>query len=229
MKRTQLAFPFKTEERYVFIENKIWYIPEHCFEGTDFYFPGWSSPSFFGNDQPICLEYCSGNGAWITAKAKENPHLNWVAVELKFSRAKKIWSAMQRLCLENLLVVCGEGLQLTRQFLAASSIQEVYVNFPDPWPKRKHAVHRIIQSPFIKEMGRILKNEGKMTLVTDDLTYSSQMIEVVRSHPIFQSLVGESYYTTDYPDYGASYFADLWKSKGKNIYYHRFVKKGEEL
>lgn len=226
MTQTLLSFPFETEERYVLAENKVWYIPEHCFKGTDFYFPGWSSPLFFGNDRPICLEYCSGNGAWITAKAKANPHLNWVAVEVKFSRVKKIWSAMQRLSLENLWIVCGEGLQFTRQFLGDSSIEEVYVNFPDPWPKRKHAIHRIIQSPFLKEMERILKNEGKMTLVTDDATYSSQMIDVAKEHQTFHSLVGESYYTTDYPDYGTSYFEELWRSKGKNIYYHRFVKKG---
>jgi tRNA (guanine-N7-)-methyltransferase len=117
-----------------------------------------------------------------------------------------------------------------REYFPSNSISEVYVNFPDPWPKDRHAKHRIIQQPFVKEMKRILLSEGKVTLVTDDPTYSGQMIEEMQKNKDFFSCYPDPFYVTEWDGYGDSYFGDLWVSKGRSIHFHRFipVEKGSE-
>lgn len=225
MKPKDLKFPFTSKERHIIAHDDVWYVPEQDDDFSNFSFPGWNHPLFFDQEQPICIEYCSGNGAWIAARAQAQPEYNWVAIERKFERVRKIWSKLKNSQLSNLLAVCGEGYRITHHYIPSESVHAVFINFPDPWPKRRHARHRIIQVPFMQEIHRILQVNGVVTLVTDDAEYSNTMIEVLQQIPGFESLFADPFYATDYPSYGSSYFEDLWRQKGKVIRYHEFRKK----
>jgi len=224
MKPDDLKSPFTWDERRVMVQDRIWYVPNQYENFNSFTFPGWNSPLFFDNSNPVCIEYCSGNGAWVAVKARMNPQYNWVAVELKFERVRKIWSKLKNFQLTNLMAVCGEGYRLTRHYIPDASIHSVFINFPDPWPKKRHAKHRIVQPSFVNEIIRILHPGGVLTMVTDDADYSRVMIDVVLQFSEFESEFADPYYVTDYPEYGTSYFEDLWRQKGKNIHYHSFRK-----
>ena len=224
MKPENLKSPFTWKERHVVVQDRVWYVPNQYEDFNSFIFPGWSDPVFFGRERPICLEYCSGNGAWIAHRAQVQPDYHWVAVERKFERVKKIWSKIKNFQLSNLLAVCAEGYCVTHHYIPSSSVHAVFINFPDPWPKRRHAKHRLVQVSFVEEIHRILQVNGVFTMVTDDVVYSREMIEVLQRVTGFSSLFADPFYVTDYPAYGTSYFEDLWREKGKNIYYHAFRK-----
>lgn len=224
MRPKDLKFPFVGDERHVMLHDHMWFIPSRVNEQS-FSFPGWSHPEVFGNSHPIHIEYCSGNGAWIADKALKYPHLNWVAVEKKFVRARKIWSKVKNLQLTNLLIICGEAHNATTQYFEDGIAGDVYINFPDPWPKTKHSKHRLIQPKFAQEIWRILQEGKSLTFVTDDVPYSEWLIRVMGSHAGFSSTYPDPFYVKDQPDYGPSYFDDLWRAKGREIRYHQFQKK----
>ncbi|NGX57846.1 MAG: tRNA (guanine-N(7)-)-methyltransferase [Chlamydiae bacterium] len=225
MKPKDLKPPFKWGEQYTTIQDKIFYTFEPFGKETlHFEFPGWDHPDVFGNDQPVKIEYCSGHGHWIAHQALTDPEVNWVAVEKLFVRLRKIWSKMKNYSLNNLFSVCGEAYDITKRYIPSASVTEVYVNFPDPWPKKKHAKYRLIQPAFIEEIYRILKPEGTITLVTDDENYSIQMMEVLNSQPGFISCYPEPYFCTSREGYGNSFFEDLWREKGKGIRYLLYQK-----
>ncbi|MEC7840403.1 MAG: tRNA (guanine(46)-N(7))-methyltransferase TrmB [Chlamydiota bacterium] len=225
MKPVDLKPPFiDREERRAIIQDRVWYVPDVNRENEDFEFPGWNHPLLFGNDNPVYVEYCSGNGAWILERARSNPNINWVAVEIKFNRTRKIWSKIKNYKLDNLIVICGEGLYTTKRYFPNNSVAGVFVNFPDPWPKRKHAKYRLIQSDFVAEVGRITCTGGQFTLVTDDPDYSVQMIDTVSACPKFSSCFPKPYFVTDEKNYGSSWFENLWRSEGKTIRFHKFQK-----
>jgi tRNA (guanine-N7-)-methyltransferase len=221
MKPKQLKHPFSFDARRVMIDDGIFFVPPYCKDYQEFSFPGW--PALFGNDHPVQVEYCSGNGLWITERAIAHPEINWVAVEIRFDRVRKLWSKKKNFNLDNLFIVCGEGVSVSREYFPSSSIQEVYVNFPDPWPKDRHAKHRIVQQPFALEVRRILACGGGATLVTDDPVYSQQMIREMLSEGRFRSDYPDPYYLTERKGYGSSYFEALWRSKGRSIHFHRFI------
>lgn len=223
MKPRDLKSPLSGNKKEVLIQDRVWYVPFNS-EMTSFQFPGWVHESTFSVDRPVYVEYCSGNGAWIAAKAIQHPEINWVAVEKRFERARKIWSKIKNHGLDNLLVLSGEGFQATHLYFPSGSVQEAFVNFPDPWPKRRHGKHRIIQTRFIQEIERILKPQGSLTLVTDDIDTSLQMINTLQKSQLLESVHPDTYYVTDWPGYGTSYFEDLWREKGKEIRYHSFKK-----
>lgn len=225
MKPKNLKPPTNWENREVIIQDRVWYVPEYYDRYDEFKFPGWNSPDLFGNNNPVHVEYCSGNGAWIEAKALSHPHVNWVAVEKKFERVRKIWSKIQNNKINNLIVLCGEGFLATSLYFPKHSVSEVFVNFPDPWPKRAHAKHRIINPSFVEEMNRILTAKGMMTLVTDDVDYSAIMVDCLLGNASFESTCPDPFYHTDHQGYGSSYFEQLWREKGREIRYHQFRKR----
>jgi tRNA (guanine-N7-)-methyltransferase len=222
MKAEDLKIPFTYEERRPIIMNRLWYVPERV-ALDDFRFPGWNSPDLFGNALPIHIEYCSGNGAWIIEKALQQPEVNFVAVELRFDRARKIWVKLHNMGIKNLIFAWAEGYLLTKTFIPDNSVELISINFPDPWPKRRHARHRLIQKPFLEEMARILRQNATLTFVTDDPDYSEQTTCEFQSVPSFKNAFQTPFIEPDF-NYGSSFFDELWRSKGKTIRLHRFIK-----
>lgn len=225
MRPKQFLLPEEAfQEKRPLIFDRVFYVPVKSDDKT-FAFPGWNHESLFGNDNPIVVEYCSGNGAWIADKAKNNPHINWVAIEMQMVRGKRIWSKIQNHSLPNLIALIGEGGECTKRFIHNNSLSEIYINFPDPWPKRRHAKNRIINSDFVQELVRVLKDEGFLTLVTDDEDYSKIMIKTVLENSRFTSAISPPYYMINPENFGDSFFDKLWRDKGKQIRLHKFQKK----
>ena len=220
MNPKNLKYPFSWKDRKPYLDDKVLYIPDYYTAHQEWTFPGWQS--LFGNANPVHIEYCSGNGLWIINKAKEFPEKNWVAVEWQFERARKIWSKMKNEGLSNLLIVAGEAVTFTKEYLPSHEIAEAYVNFPDPWPKERHAKNRLFQELFISQLARILCPQGKLIVATDDHDYSIQISEKVRENISFSSKFDMPYYVTEWPGYGDSYFDHLWRSQGKKIHYFQF-------
>lgn len=223
MKPKDLKPPFSWEERRVHFADRVLYIPEYYHRFEEWRFPGWEA--IFQNEKPVAIEFCSGNGSWIAEKAQKSAQFNWVGVEWRFERVRQIWSKMKNYLLSNLMIVCGEAQVFVKQYIPPLSIDVIYVNFPDPWPKDKHAKNRLFQGPFIADLWKILKNGGEVRVVTDDPVYAFQIKEVFFEHGGFFSHFPSPYYVTEVPDYGSSYFDSLWRSKGKSMHYFHFIKK----
>lgn len=220
MKPKDFKSPFRWEGRHVLIQDQVWFVPDFLESYSTFTFPGWNA--LFNNNNPVNVEYCSGNGNWIIGKAQENPNINWVAVEIKFERVRKIWSKAKNAGLTNIIILCGEALTATQHYFPSHSVNAVFINFPDPWPKRRHAKHRLIAPPFVEQLHRIMQPEAVFTYVTDDPDTSELAASEMLSHPAFRSLYPDPYYINDFSGYGTSYFEELWRSKGKSIRYLQF-------
>ncbi len=214
-----LRIPFTWEDRRPVLLDRFFYIPKSYDKHDSWGKFNWNDPQIFGNDNPVYIEYCSGNGQWIGERAKQTKEINWVAVEKRFDRARKIWLKLHRESIPNLYVVCGDALSFTRYYCGASSVSEIFVNFPDPWPKLRHAKHRLVRAEFLEEVKRIVHVGGKGTFVTDDPPYAKLMLEEIRRVAAWKPLLPEPHFTTEWGDYGRSFFANLWKEKGRTIHY----------
>lgn len=227
MRPKDLKFPFNWDSREPLLLNGVLYVPKHY--DLHHIFPKESFWETFSSYKNIAVEYCSGNGTWVAEKAKEDPSVLWIAVEKRFDRIQKIWAKKENFDIENLLIVCGDVFLFTKYYLLSDLVDQIFVNFPDPWPKDRHAKHRIIQEPLVREMLRVTKSRGSVVLVTDDEPYSSQMIFEMLKEGAWSSCFPEpDYYKTEWPSYGTSYFDSLWKNQGKVVRYMKFINEKEE-
>jgi tRNA (guanine-N7-)-methyltransferase len=215
MRPVDLPILFTWEERKPLLHEGMLCVPRYYDEHEKFTL---DLKEIFQNENPICVEFCSGNGEWIARAAQSYPEYNWIGVEKQFKRTRQIWAKKQNLGLKNLLPVCGLAEDFCQHYLKDSFIEKAYVNFPDPWPKNSHAKNRIIQRPFIDMLTNVSKPKASLTLVTDDERYSNQMMKVVSGHPRWRSV--EDCVLPE--DYGSSYFNRLWQGLGKYIRYMKF-------
>ena len=223
MKPKDLKCPFKWNERQPFLMSKVLFVPHHYFEHEAWVCPEFDDLRMFGRRAPVFVEYCSGNGDWVIQKAKENPEYNWIAVEKRFDRVRKIWSKMNNENVTNLLVVSGEAWTFSHYYLKENSVDGCYINFPDPWPKGKHVKHRLFHDLFVQEMSRVLKGVSKATVATDDPLWARRIFDAMESNPCWKSLFTDPFYVTELGSYGFSFFDQLWRDEGRTIHYLQFA------
>lgn len=174
----------------------------------------------------IAIEFCTGNGDWIIQKAKMQPEIGWLAVEKKFTRVRKIWSKSHNYKLKNLSIVYGCGEIFAESYMPLKKVSDVYINFPDPWPKRRHEKNRLVKADFLAYLEPLMISSGRLFFITDFLPYLQSVIALFLQAPLrWKAQWPDPFYRKDYyPEYGFSRFGELWQSKGRNIFCTYFQK-----
>ncbi|WP_100934346.1 tRNA (guanine(46)-N(7))-methyltransferase TrmB [Candidatus Chlamydia corallus] len=221
MKPQDLSPPFLWKERRPCIRDGVLYVPKHYFEHQDFS-TGYHQ-EFFQNHTSIACELCSGNGDWVVAQAQKNPQMLWITVEQRFDRVRKIWSKMINHRIPNLRIVCGAAETFFQYYVPDQFLQRLVVNFPDPWPKFRHRKHRLFQGPFVQEVARTLQDSAVFALATDDKAYLLESVTILQT--LLTPRMETPHYIKMADNYGNSWFENLWRTKGQEIFYTEFIKK----
>lgn len=126
--------------------------------------------SRFEKKQPLHLEVGMGKGQFIIGMAKAHPEINFIGLEIQRTVAAIALKKVLPEELPNLQLICGEGEELTEYF-APEEIDQLYLNFSDPWPKSRHAKRRLTYHTFLQEYREILRAGGKIELKTDNMGF----------------------------------------------------------
>ena len=135
------------------------------------------------NREKIVIDLGCGMGDHTIALAQSREDLGILAIDVHTSGICDIADQIETNNWNHVLVHLGDGIPVLQNQLAAHSISEVHVLFPDPWPKAKHQKRRIIQPEFLQTMERILIPQGQIHLATDDDDYANQMNTIIRNQP----------------------------------------------
>lgn len=128
---------------------------------------GNTSQALFGNDNPIRIEIGCGKGDFIVGTAAKEPNVNFLAVE-KVSDVLVIAAEKVRDSgLSNVRVCCVDAKELS-EILPSHSIDRIYLNFSDPWPKARHEKRRLTYRTFLEIYKQILKEDGAIYFKTDN-------------------------------------------------------------
>lgn len=130
--------------------------------------PGWTGP----DAAPLEIDIGCHKGTFLVAMAERFPERNFLGVERQTSRVDRCMAKIRRLGLANADVVCREALPAVRDALPPGVADVIHVLFPDPWPKRRHHVRRLVQEDFLQSCRRLLKPGGLLRIVTDDPAYA---------------------------------------------------------
>ena len=142
-------------------------------------------PQMFPSAQPLEVELGSGDGSFLAQWAAAHPDRNFLGVERLLGRLRKLDRKGQRRGLRNLQLVRIEASYFLGYLLPPASVRALHIYFPDPWPKRKHHRHRLIQEPFTRIAAQALEPGGLVYLRTDDEDYFTQMVAVFGASPRF--------------------------------------------
>ncbi len=124
--------------------------------------------SLFQNENPIHIEIGMGKGKFLVESALRNPHINYIGIE-RYSSV--LYRAVQKVeemdKLPNLLLLHMDAGQLLEVF-DVEEIDQIYLNFSDPWPKDRHAKRRLNSKEFLNIYDGFLKKDGCIVMKTDN-------------------------------------------------------------
>ncbi len=151
----------------------------NCFDRDDVGPGGTWIHASFGNDHPLILELGCGKGEYSLALAERCPSRNVVGID---RRSDRFWKAA-RLALtrriSNVAFLRADISDLDLYF-DESQVETIWIPFPDPRPKRRHAKHRILARPFLEMYKKILIPGGRVHVKTDDDATVTELLSAVR-------------------------------------------------
>ncbi|TAH35966.1 MAG: hypothetical protein EYC70_12010 [Planctomycetota bacterium] len=121
----------------------------------------------FGRSAPLVAELGFGNGEYLAWDAARRPDHDFVGIELPLQCFLRAASNLGRAGVGNARLVRGDGRYLLRELFAGASLRAVLLQFPMPWPKERHAKHRVTGSRLAETLAGVLEPGGAFELVTD--------------------------------------------------------------
>lgn len=189
------------------IKNKKWSIPflnEH--KEIALYEVSYDNELLkdFINHQPLYLEIGTGKGDFILNMAKNNPDAHFIGIEKSITclaiTAKKIVNED----IKNVLLI-ADDVSKVFAYLPQASIDKLFLNFSDPWPKKRHEKRRLTYKTFLDEYKKILKSNGEIIMKTDNIDLFNYSIESFTTNGFILEQVNFDYDVLDSNDVMTEY------------------------
>ena len=171
----------------------------------------------FNNDNNIEIEIGTGKGKFIIEKALQNPNINFIGIEKYDSPLVSAVKKLEELDINNLRLICYDALTIDNVF--DREISKIYLNFSDPWPKKRHTKRRLTSNRFLEKYDLIFKDIKRIEMKTDNddlFNYSCESLIEYGYKIIEKDTNHISDITTEYED--------KFMNIGKNINYISVVK-----
>ncbi|MEK3725778.1 tRNA (guanosine(46)-N7)-methyltransferase TrmB [Paenibacillus sp. FSL H8-0034] len=130
----------------------------------------WSS--LFGNNNPIHVELGMGKGKFISELSYQNPNINYIGVDMydellrRAGEKAELARAADGGSLDNLKLALF-NIEKIEEIFDNSELERIYLNFSDPWPKKRHARRRLTHAGFVRKYIDILNEKGEIHFKTD--------------------------------------------------------------
>lgn len=121
----------------------------------------------FNNDNPIHVELGCGKGKFIRETALENPDINYIGFEKSVKVAYRCAKSTFENDPDNYYIVYSNG-DIIKDVFVPNSIERIYLNFSDPWPKPSHYKRRMTHKNFLDVYRYVLTNNGEIHMKTDN-------------------------------------------------------------
>ncbi len=130
----------------------------------------------FGRTGPLVIEIGSGMGESTMAMAAARPEINLLAVEVYKPGIAQTFHHMAKSGVDNIRLLRADAFAVLTDLVPAGSVDEIWLFFPDPWPKNRHHKRRLVTGEFVELVASRLRKGGTFRLATDWEPYAEQML-----------------------------------------------------
>lgn len=132
----------------------------------------------------VWLEIGFGGGEHLVGQASRHPDTGFIGCEPFLDGVAKALTAIEAGGLGNVRLHQGDARDVMDRLYPAT-IARCFILFPDPWPKARHHKRRLIQSPFLDELSRVLAPGAQVRFATDVAGYADWAMERFHAHPAY--------------------------------------------
>jgi tRNA (guanine-N7-)-methyltransferase len=181
-------------------------------------------PAIFGNDRPLALEIGCGIGDFIVRTAVDHPDRNFIAIDFYNKGCWKTCRRIDREELTNIRVARDEARMFITERIPKGSLAAVYINCPDPWPKKRHRKRRLVNRQFMEFLAGYLSEGADVYFATDFDDYGIDVAGMMPGLPGFANMLAPDLYRHELAGYHLSKYMKKFMEEGKRIYFVHYRK-----
>lgn len=136
--------------------------------------------SVFNNKNKIHIEIGMGKGNFLISLARKNPNINYIGIEKYASVLINALKVIEEEKLENIKIIVMDANNIDKVF--NKEISKIYLNFSDPWPKKRHEKRRLTSNIFLTKYDKLFKNIKLIEQKTDNDDLFNYSLESFRAH-----------------------------------------------
>lgn len=183
-------------------------------------FPDMPSPP-----RAVWLEIGFGGGEHLAHQAAANPDIGFIGAEPFLNGTAKLLSAIRDGGLKNVRIL-GDDVRPLLDALPEGSLDKVFLLFPDPWPKTRHADRRFVSVKNLNALARLLIDDGEFRVASDHPVYQRWTMRVAPIHPAFRwQAQGPEDWQIRWPDACQSRYEAKAVREGRTSFYFTFKRR----
>ena len=171
----------------------------------------------FGNNNPIHIEIGSGKGQFVSGMARQNPNINYIGIEIQESVLVVALEKALLADVPNLQLLHVNGGQVTDYF-EDGEVDQIYLNFSDPWPKKRHAKRRLTHESFLVGYEKVLPPFGELHFKTDNRGLFEYSLASFSQFGLVLKQVWLDLHQVEFPGNVMTVYEEKFSAKGHPIY-----------
>jgi tRNA (guanine-N7-)-methyltransferase len=196
-------------------QEKINNHPQYIIANPEMHKGKWED--VFEKKQPLHIEIGSGKGRFITEMAKAHPTINYIGIEVYKSVIVDALDNVIEADIPNVKLLNVNANDLEKYF-AKNDVDQVYLNFSDPWPKTRHEKRRLTYKNFLQIYQNILKDNGEIHFKTDNQGLFEYSLTSFSSYGLLLKFVSLDLHKSEYEGNIMTEYEQKFSSKGNRIY-----------
>ena len=177
----------------------------------------------FGREAPLLIEIGFGGGHFLVDLAQKRPFANILGAEISLPSIEKGRRKIKTAALTNTRLLQSDARTLLQALCAPQTVSEVYINFPDPWPKASHHHRRLINLDFLHLLATRMLPGGKLEIATDHAAYALAITEALEATPYFANCLPTTFITEDHSRLRTKY-EQIGLDQGRTCHYYKWMR-----
>ena len=184
--------------------------------------PNWES--LFGNRNPLNLEIGFGVGNFLIEMGIRSPNENLIGIDFYHKGIRKVITRIDKHEVYNARIIYGDAKNKIPLLFNPEEVSRIYINFPDPWPKKRHHKRRLIKPDFIKVLAEKLKPNGEIHIATDHEAYAKEILDFFENEQALKNKNGIGTFLFQKEGIPKSKYEKKFICAGERIFYLEFQK-----
>lgn len=164
-----------------------------------------------------------GRGEFLMELAEKAEGIDFLGVEISHKRVLKMARRVARTELRNVRLCEASAQDVVARTLAPASVATFWVNFPDPWPKKRHAPRRLLKAEFVSELAEKLQPGGVLQVATDHVVYAEWIDEVLAGEASLVNARDERW-SSDVEGRPRTGYELEWRAEGRTLHFFTYTR-----
>lgn len=178
-----------------------------------------------GEPLPLVVELGFGRGEFLMHLAGLSPERAHIGVERSRKRVLKMARRVARAELSNIRLVHASAEEFVAECLRLSSVERVWINFSDPWPKTRHHRRRLVQAALVEQLCDVMRCGATLEIATDDTAYAAHIDGVLREATRLENAFAPAPWRGEVVGRFPTAYERAWRAEGRPLHFWSYRKR----